>query len=148
LQQKEWAATVLSQAVVTVFSTIAVDLKNWLTYTTGSIGCGCCLEVKGGRAMLKKNYTKTKKSCRVTFKYDNTEQAESAVLAGDFNEWSLEATPMKRLKNGTFSVTVTLKAGSSYAFRYVLDGNVWVNDPDADGAVANEFGEENSLVRV
>ncbi|HEB69669.1 MAG TPA: glycoside hydrolase [Desulfobulbus sp.] len=98
--------------------------------------------------MLKKNYTKTKKSCRVTFKYANEEQAESAVLAGEFNDWSLTATPMKRLKNGTFSVTVTLKSGYSYRFRYVLDGNVWVNDPEADSYAANEYGEENSVVSV
>ena len=98
--------------------------------------------------MLKKNYTKTKKSCRVTFKYPNEEQAESAVLAGEFNDWSLTATPMKRLKNGTFSVTVTLKSGYSYRFRYVLDGNVWVNDPDADSYAANEYGEENSVISV
>ena len=63
--------------------------------------------------MLKKSYTKTGKSCRVTFKYPNEEAADSAVLAGEFNEWSQEATPMKKLKNGTFSVTVSLKAGYS-----------------------------------
>lgn len=98
--------------------------------------------------MLKKNYTKTKKSCRVTFKYTNEEQAESAVLAGEFNDWSLTATPMKRLKNGSFSVTVSLKSGYSYRFRYVLDGNVWVNDPEADSYAPNEYGEENSVVSV
>ena len=98
--------------------------------------------------MLKKNYTKTKQKCRVTFKYPNEEQAESAVVAGDFNNWSLEANPMKRLKDGSFSTTISLEAGRSYAYRYVLDGNVWVNDPEPDGFVANEYGEENSLVTV
>ena len=98
--------------------------------------------------MLKKNYTKTGKKCRVTFKYPNPEQAESAVLAGEFNDWSLEATPMKKLKDGTFSVTVSLDAGRPYRFRYVLDGNIWVNDPGADSYAANEYGEDNSVVAV
>ena len=98
--------------------------------------------------MLKKNYTKTGQKCRVTFKYPNPEQADSAVLAGDFNQWSLTDSPMKRLKDGSFSQTVTLAASQSYQFRYVLDGNIWVNDQDADGSVANEFGEENSVVQV
>ncbi len=98
--------------------------------------------------MLKKNYTKTGKSCRVTFKYPNEEQAESAVLAGEFNDWSLDATPMKKLKDGSFSVTVSLKPGYSYRYRYVLDGGVWVNDPDADEYAANEYGEENSIVTI
>ena len=98
--------------------------------------------------MLKKNYTKTKQKCRVTFKYPNPEQADSAVLAGEFNEWSLTTHPMKRLKDGSFSVTIFLKADRSYRFRYVLDGNIWVNDPEADSYAANEYGEDNSVVIV
>jgi len=98
--------------------------------------------------MLKKNYTRTGKSCRVTFKYPNEEKAETAVLAGEFNGWELDATPMKKLKNGSFSVTISLQSGHSYRFRYVLDGNIWVNDPEADSYAANEYGEENSVVAV
>jgi 1,4-alpha-glucan branching enzyme len=98
--------------------------------------------------MLKKNYTKSGNSCRVTFRYPNEEKAESVVLAGDFNTWSLEAHPMKQLKDGSFSVTVSLKPGYSYSFRYVLDGNVWVSDPEADNYAPNEFGETNSVITV
>ncbi|PID72208.1 MAG: glycoside hydrolase [Desulfobulbus propionicus] len=98
--------------------------------------------------MLKKNYSKTGKICRVTFKYANEESAESATVAGEFNAWSLEATPMKKLKDGSFSATISLPAGTSYLFRYVLDGNIWVNEHEADGYAANEFGEENSIVTV
>lgn len=98
--------------------------------------------------MLKKNYTKTGRSCRVTFKYPNEEQAKTAALAGDFNQWSTEATPMKKLKDGSFSVTITLPAGQSYGYRYVLNNTTWVNDPAADRYVANEFGEENSVVEL
>jgi 1,4-alpha-glucan branching enzyme len=96
--------------------------------------------------MLKKNYTKTKTKCRVTFKYPNQEQADSAVLAGEFNGWSKNGIPMKRLKNGSFSVTISLNSGCSYGFRYVLDDNAWVNDPEADEYAANEHGENNSVV--
>ena len=98
--------------------------------------------------MLKKSYSKTGTVCRVTFKYDNVEKAKSAVLAGEFNDWSLRATPMKKLKDGSFSATVSLPAGQSYRFRYVLDGGVWVNDTEADGYAPNEFGEENSVLTL
>lgn len=98
--------------------------------------------------MLKKSYTKNGRSCRVTFKYDNTEGAESAVLAGEFNDWDLGATPMKRLKDGSFSVTISLESPRAYRYRYVLDGNVWVSDPEADGTVGNDYGGEDSLVRL
>nr|WP_320010760.1 isoamylase early set domain-containing protein [uncultured Desulfobulbus sp.] len=96
--------------------------------------------------MLKKNYSKTGTVCRVTFKYENEEQAESAVLAGDFNDWSLDDAPMKKLKDGSFSTTLSLEAGQNYRFRYVLDGNIWVNESDADGYAPNEFGEANSVL--
>lgn len=98
--------------------------------------------------MLKKSYSKTGAVCRVTFKYDNEEQAKSAVLAGEFNGWSLTETPMKLLKDGTFSATLSLPAGQIYRFRYVLDGGVWVNDPDADGFAPNEYGEANSVLSI
>jgi len=98
--------------------------------------------------MLKKNFSKTGTVCRVTFKYENEEQAASAVLAGEFNDWSLTQTPMKKLKDGSFSVTLSLTAGQPYVFRYVLDGNIWVNDNSADGYAPNEFGEANSMLRL
>ena len=98
--------------------------------------------------MLRKNYTKNKQRCRVTFKYPNPEQADSAVLVGEFNDWSLTARPMKRLKDGSFSVTVFLDAGRAYRFRYVLDGNIWVNDLEADSYAPNEYGEDNSVILV
>lgn len=98
--------------------------------------------------MLKKSYSKTGSVCRVTFKCQNDHQAENACLAGDFNSWSPDGNPMKKLKDGSFSITLSLPAKATYAFRYVLDGKIWVNDSEADGYVANEFGEENGLVQV
>lgn len=98
--------------------------------------------------MLKKSYSKTGTACRVTFKYENEENAASAVLAGEFNGWSLYETPMKKLKDGSFSATLSLPAGQSYRFRYVLDGGVWVNDNDADGYAPNEYGEANSVLTI
>jgi 1,4-alpha-glucan branching enzyme len=98
--------------------------------------------------MLKKSYSKTGKVSRVTFKYSNPERAEAATLAGEFNNWSLQETPMKRLKNGSFSVTISLQAGYSYRFRYVLDGKAWVNDEKADSYAPNEYGVDNSVVIV
>ena len=98
--------------------------------------------------MLKKSYSKTGKVCRVTFKYNNPENAETAAIAGEFNDWSLTENPMKKLKNGTFSATLSLEAGNSYRFRYVLNGDSWVNDEDAHSYVPNDYGEDNSVVVV
>lgn len=98
--------------------------------------------------MLKKNYTKTGRYCRVTFKLPAEVEAESVALCGDFNDWSREANPMKRLKDGSYSVTVSLPADESYRFRYLLDGERWENDWDADEYVPNSYGSEDSVVQV
>ncbi|MFN2221504.1 MAG: isoamylase early set domain-containing protein [Candidatus Promineifilaceae bacterium] len=98
--------------------------------------------------MLKKNYSKTGSVCRVTFKLPAEVSAETAALCGEFNEWDTGAGPMKKLKDGSFSVTVSLDADQSYRFRYWLDDERWENDWEADAYEANEFGSEDSVVNV
>ena len=98
--------------------------------------------------MLKKNYSKNGNSCRVTFKLPADVNAEKVHLCGEFNEWSPTKHPMKQLKDGSFSVTVSLEPGQSYRFRYLLDDERWENDWDADAYVANQYGTEDSLISV
>lgn len=98
--------------------------------------------------MIKKNYSKSGKICRVTFKYNNSDSFENASLVGDFNNWSFQQNPMKKLKDGSFSATLSLQAGNSYQFRYVFEGNTWANEVEADSYVPNKYGEENSIVTV
>jgi len=98
--------------------------------------------------MIKKNYSKTAAQCRVTFQYPNEEDAGTVALAGEFNDWDINANQMKKRKNGNFSTTITLKAGHSYRFRYVVDGERWCNEMDADGYVYNCHGDEDCVVIV
>lgn len=73
--------------------------------------------------------------------------ASSVRLAGDFNNWSSEATPMVT-SNGhdAFSVVMKLEPGR-YRYRYVVDGRWW-NDPHNTYVESNPFGELNSVVEV
>ena len=98
--------------------------------------------------MLKKSYTKSGKICRVTFKLPAEVDAETAALCGEFNEWDPAASPMKRLKDGSFSVTVSLEVDRSYHFRYRLDSERWENDWEADAYEPNEHGSDDSVVTV
>ncbi len=98
--------------------------------------------------MLLKNYTKSGEKCRVTFKLPTDVKAKTASLCGDFNDWDPDAAPMKKLKDGSFSVTISLDAGRNYRFRYLLDEKLWENDWEADAYVANEFGSDDSLIKV
>ena len=96
--------------------------------------------------MLKKNYSKTGQVCRVTFKLPAEVEAAKAELLGEFNEWA--GSPMKRLKDGSFSATVSLEAEQEYRFRYLLDGERWENDWSADAYRPNGHGTEDSIVIV
>ncbi len=99
--------------------------------------------------MLKKNYKETdqKKVCHVTFKLPANVNASSAHLLGEFNDWDPTIHPMKRLKDGGFSVSLTLSPGI-YRFRYLLDGERWENDWEADSYMPNEYGSEDSVVEI
>jgi len=98
--------------------------------------------------MLKKRYYKGGKNCRVWFYLPSDVDAETAHLVGDFNGWDQQANPMKQKKDGTFYTAVTLQTGEEYQFRYLLDGNRWENDWQADAYDKNEMGDENSVVKV
>ena len=98
--------------------------------------------------MLTKSYTKTGKSCRVTFKLPAEIEAESASVLGEFNGWDPESNPMKKLKKGGFTATLSLDAGKDYQFRYLLDGKRWENDEQADSWAPNRFGGRNGIVTV
>ena len=97
---------------------------------------------------MKKSYTKTGRSCRVTFELPAQVNANTMALCGEFNEWDATKHPMKRRKDGSFSTTISLKPGNEYRFRYLVDGERWENDWEADRYVSNEFGTEDSVIAV
>jgi 1,4-alpha-glucan branching enzyme len=98
--------------------------------------------------MIKKTYTKTGSSCRVTFTVPPGMNAQTAYLCGDFNQWDRTSHPMKHRKDGSFSLTLSLKPGQQYCFRYLLDGERWENDATADAQTSNPFGSTDSVVQV
>ena len=68
-------------------------------------------------------------------------------VAGDFNNWSPTATPLKRNEDlGVFQACVEVAPGR-YRYRLVVDGN-WVHDPYNSYVEANPFGELNSVIEV
>ncbi|MFP4225748.1 MAG: isoamylase early set domain-containing protein [Desulfobacterales bacterium] len=100
---------------------------------------------------LKKQYLKTRPVCKVTFRLppEVAKNSDSAYLVGSFNNWDTQKTRMKKLKNGSFTVTIDLPIDQEYQFRYFLDQNKWENDGEADKYVPSGIsGTENSVVVV
>lgn len=73
--------------------------------------------------------------------------AQRVGIAGDFNGWSPDATPMIPVGSGdTFKALLPLAPGR-YRYRLVVDGN-WQSDPYNSYVESNPYGELNSVVEV
>ncbi len=74
--------------------------------------------------------------------------AVTVSLVGDFNDWSVEATPMlASAGHGVWAVTIPLAPGR-YRYAFLVDGSRWLRDPAAPPALDNEFGPPNSVLTV
>ena len=74
--------------------------------------------------------------------------ASRVSVAGDFNNWDAEATPMRHSGSGDlWIVSVSLPRGV-HLYSFVLDGAEWRPDPAAPLAAETSFGGHNSVVVV
>ena len=96
--------------------------------------------------MIKKRYISKGTICKVAFYLPEDIDARTAYVVGDFNNWDKEATPMKQLKDGRWKAELKLEAGREYQYRYLVNGNQWHNDWEADKYIAHPYGGENSVV--
>ena len=103
-----------------------------------------------GNTGIKKQYLKTKPVCRITFRLpkDAAPEARMVTIAGDFNNWDIAETQLKRLESGDFRVTMELPGNREYRFRYLIDGRWWENDWFADKCLPNPYGCDDSVVVV
>ena len=100
---------------------------------------------------IKKQFQKSRPVCKVTFilSKEAAESAQKVHIVGDFNGWKKRSTPLKKLKTGTFKISIDLPLGREYQYRYLLDNKTWENDWDADKYVPSPYGDsENSVVIV
>src|SRR5687768_5758668 len=70
-------------------------------------------------------------------------------VAGSFNGWSMDATPMTKGEDGTWRAKVNLVEGIHH-YKFVVDGNQWTPDPKGDASleVDDGHGGKNSGILV
>jgi len=73
-------------------------------------------------------------------------EAHAVHVAGEFNNWSLHATPLENTGSGEWSIHVPLRSGQ-YEYRFVVDGR-WFEDPESAQRVANPYEGFNSVLTV
>jgi hypothetical protein len=99
---------------------------------------------EGDVTMIKKRFFKTKDEVEVTFEYEESEGVNSVTLVSEHNNW--QPLEMPKLKRGTFQIKERLPKNGRFQFRYLVNGEIWLNDEDADDHVLNEHGSQNSVV--
>ncbi len=72
--------------------------------------------------------------------------AKNVRLAGSFNDWNPDRTPMHTVREGLFQTRLPLPPGK-YTYRYVVDG-LWQRDLANERFETNPYGELNSVVVV
>ncbi len=80
-----------------------------------------------------------------TFAYTD-DKAKTVFVAGQFNDWSATANPLKKDETGLWTVTIPLKAGKQ-TYKFVVDGD-WRIDPTNPDSVDDGGGNINSVKTV
>jgi hypothetical protein len=72
--------------------------------------------------------------------------AQHVCVAGTFNGWAPEKTPLEKNGVGEWEITLSLAPGD-YEYRFVADGE-WMDDPLACRHAPNPFGGQNAVLHV
>lgn len=78
--------------------------------------------------------------------YLQAPEAKQVFIIGDFNEWRLGQTPLKKGPDGTWTVQLELHHGH-HRYLFVVDGQP-VLDPNAHGIGWSDEGKRVSIVAV
>jgi 1,4-alpha-glucan branching enzyme len=72
--------------------------------------------------------------------------AESVALAGDFNGWDPLATPLERNGAGLWSKEVLAPSSGQFEYKFIVNGNRWVEDPSNGMKAPDSYGGLNSVI--
>jgi serine protease AprX len=105
----------------------AVELAKTEQHALNVVGCKSP-RVENGRLLF-------------VFHDDN---AESVSVAGNFNAW----TPLALERNGAglWSIEITVPHAERFEYKFVVDGNRWIEDPSNGMKVPDNLGGLNSVI--
>jgi cyclomaltodextrinase / maltogenic alpha-amylase / neopullulanase len=83
----------------------------------------------------------------VTFVFRPDGSCHEVALAGSFNSWEPSKGKMSRQKDGSYRKRLTLSPGE-YRYKFLIDKDKWIEDPQAEKQAPNEFGSQDSVVVV
>jgi hypothetical protein len=96
--------------------------------------------------MIQKTYFKTKDYCKVKFTFKD-ENAEIVEILGLNSDWK-NAIVMSKKKDGSFTCDVSLPKNTQHEFKYRVNEQLWLVEPEADTQNPNVFGSNNSVIII
>ncbi len=84
---------------------------------------------------------------RLIFFYHN-DHAERVALAGDFNSWNANHTRFVKTPEGLWRVEIDSPLPGRYHYKFVIDGDRWVDDPSNGLKMPDIYGGFNSVLNV
>ena len=82
---------------------------------------------------------------RFTFHDD---AATSVKLVGDFNGWNEKGIELRRSADGAWRTAIPCVAAGRYRYKFLIDGERWVEDPSHGFKTEDGFGGFNSVLAV
>jgi serine protease AprX len=82
---------------------------------------------------------------RLVFVYHD-DTADSVSVAGDFNGW--DATPLKRNGAGLWSIEIVIPRSGRFQYKFIIDGQRWIEDPGNGMKAPDNYGGLNSLLVI
>ncbi len=74
--------------------------------------------------------------------------ADSVSVAGDFNNWSHVATPLKRNNSGLWATDIAVTRAGRFEYKFIINGRRWIEDPGNGLKAPDNYGGLNSVVVV
>ena len=84
---------------------------------------------------------------RLVFVYHD-DGAQSVALAGDFNGWDGSRTPLKRDRSGLWLTEISVPKAGRYGYKFVVDGERWLEDPSNGLKAPDNYGGLNSILDI
>lgn len=122
---------------------IRVRVRPWLLAPALAAAAALVLWLEGGRSGPAAPSAPALVTVRFVL---SAPDAHAVSVAGTFNQWNADATPLVRTAGGVWTATITLPAGE-HQYAFVVDGARWVPDPAAP-AVDDGFGRRNSVLTL
>ncbi|MCL4476993.1 MAG: isoamylase early set domain-containing protein [Nitrospirae bacterium] len=125
----------------------------WNMVTAAATVCLVIIVFTGVFQFQKKHslisHTNISEGSTVTVKFNiYVPDAKEVAIAGDFNKWKVDGkNMMKKQDNGIWTIEIPLKPGA-YNYMFVMDGKVWLSDPNAESYQDDGFGYKNSVLKV